>query len=214
VVKPDAVEEFWAEAGAPAVLEGPLAGVSHFGRRTLTESWIGRNIRGLSLRKSVLEAFNARIRRFDYRPGTPRDLGPVFEAISGRQVDLHVEDPWCLARPPQRERLEAFLSTLKKQSVQVRRLTLVWEPVNTPDLPVRDQIVEAERQLGGKGLYGQLRPEPSDRNRRRHFHDRFVEATTVDELAPLNARFDITAGIDNLMALQKECAVFLSIERL
>jgi hypothetical protein len=78
---------------------------------------------------------------------------------------------------------------------------------------LRDQIVEAERQLGRKGLFAQLRPEPSDRNRRRHFHDRFVEAATVDALAPLKARFDITAGIDNLMALQKECTVFLTVER-
>ena len=214
VVKGDAAEEFWAEASAPAVLEGPLVGVSHFGRRAVSESWIGGNVRELSLRKGVLDAFNARIRRFDYRPGTPRDLGPVFETISGRQVDLHIEDPWCLARPPQRERLEAFLAMLKKQGVQVRRLTLVWEPGNTSDMPLRDQIAEAERQLGQKGLFAQLRPEPSDRNRRRHFHDRFVEAATVDELTPLKARFDITSGIDNLMALQKECAVFLTVERL
>jgi ATP-dependent helicase YprA (DUF1998 family) len=214
VVKQGAAEEFWAEVGAPPVLEGPLAGVSHFGRRVLAESWIGGSIRDLSVRKGVLEAFNARIRRFDYRPGTPRDLGRVFEAVSGRQVDLHIEDPWCLARPLQREKLEAFLTMLKKQGVPVRRLTLVWEPANTPDLPLRDQIEAAEQHLGRKGLFAQLRPEPSDRNRRRHFHDRFVEATTVDALAPLKARFDITAGIDNLMSLQKECAVFLTIERL
>jgi hypothetical protein len=214
VVKQSAAEEFWADVGAPPVLEGPLGGVSHFGRRALAESWIGCNIRELSVRKGVLEAFNARIRRFDYRPGTPRDLGPVFDAVSGRQVDLHIEDPWCLARPLQREKLEAFLTMLKKQGVQVRRLTLVWEPANTPDLPPRDQIEAAEQHLGRKGLFAQLRPEPSDRNRRRHFHDRFVEATTVDALAPLKARFDITAGIDNLMSLQKECAVFLTIERL
>lgn len=214
VVKQSAAEEFWADVGAPPVLEGPLGGVSHFGRRALAESWIGCNIRELSVRKGVLEAFNARIRRFDYRPGTPRDLSPVFDAVSGRQVDLHIEDPWCLARPLQREKLEAFLTMLKKQGVQVRRLTLVWEPANTPDLPPRDQIEAAELHLGRKGLFAQLRPEPSDRNRRRHFHDRFVEATTVDALAPLKARFDITAGIDNLMALQKECAVFLTVERL
>lgn len=213
VVKPDAVEEFWAETAASPVLEGPLAGVSHFGRRALSESWIGRNISGLSLRKGVLEAFNARIRRFDYRPGTPRDLSPVFEAISGRQVDLHIEDPWCLARPLQRERLEQFLAMLKKQAVQVRRLTLVWEPGNTAELPIRAQIDEADRQLGRKGLFAQFRPDPSDRSRR-HFHDRFVEAVTVDNLAPIKARFDITSGIDNLMAPQKECAVFLTLERL
>jgi len=213
VIKSDAAEEFWADDRAPAVLEGPLAGVSHFGRRAISESWIGGNFRELSLRKGVLDAFNARIRRFDYRPGTPRDFGLVFAAISGREVDLHIEDPWCLARPPQRERLESFLAILKKQGVQVRRLTLVWEPGNTPDLPLREQIAQAERQLGQKGLFAQLRPEPSDRNRRRHFHDRFVEAATVDTQVPLKVRFDITAGIDNFMSLQKECAVFLTVER-
>ena len=127
---------------------------------------------------------------------------------------MRIEDPWCLARPQQRERLESFLIMLKKQDVQVRRLTLVWEPENTRDLTLSDQIAEAERQLCRKGLFTELRPEPADRGRRRHFHDRFVEASTVDALAQLKARFDITAGIDNLMALQKECSVFLTVERL
>lgn len=213
VVKSDTVDEFWAKTDATPILEGPLIDVSHFGRSALPESWIVRNLESLSHRKAVLEAFNARIRRFDFRPGTPRELGPVFEAIAGRLVDLRVEDPWCLARQPQREKLEGFLAALRKQHVQVRRLTLVWQPENSPDLSVSAQIEEAERALGRKGYFAQLRPEPSDRNRRRHFHDRFVEAVTVDDLAAMKLRYDITAGIDNLMALQKECVVFLTVDR-
>jgi len=38
--------------------------VSHFGRTSLWDSWIARNIRDLARKEGVLEAFNARIRRF------------------------------------------------------------------------------------------------------------------------------------------------------
>lgn len=213
VVKMDTVEEYWGEHGGLSVLAGPLSGVSHFGRRPIDGSWINRNIGDIKGLEGVLEAFNEKIRRFDFRPGMVRDHSRIFEALIARQVDLHIEDPWCIARQQNSERLENFLITLKKLGVQIRRITLVWEPENRPELGVRAQGDEIERRLSGKGLFGQLRLEPSDRRRRRHFHDRFVEATTVDARAPCKVRYDITAGIDNLMAYQKECAVFVTIER-
>ena len=213
VVKGDKVEEYWGENGTASVLAGPMSGVSHFGRTDFDGSWIKRNIGGIERLDGVLEAFNAKIRRFDFRPGMLRDHSHIFEAIVSRQVDLHVEDPWCIARSQNVERFESFLSTLKKLGVQVRRLTLVWEPENRPDVSARIQGDEIERRLSGKGLYGQLRLDPSDWRRRQHFHDRFVEANTVDGLSPCKVRYDITAGIDNLMAYQKECSVFVTIDR-
>ena len=45
----------------------------------------------------------------------------------------------------------------------------------------------------------------------RHFHDRVVMAQTLDEKAYLQVRWDVTAGIDNLMSVSKECSVFLEI---
>ncbi|MFG6083663.1 DEAD/DEAH box helicase [Paracoccus litorisediminis] len=213
VAKNGKVEEYWGESSNVSVLAGPLCGVSHFGRTDFDGSWIKRNIGGIERLEGVLDAFNAKIRRFDFRPGTVRDHSRIFEAIISRQVDLHVEDPWCIARQQNVERFENFLNTLKKLGVQVRRLTLVWEPNNRPEISARVQGDEIERRLSGKGFYGQLRLDPSDRGRRQHFHDRFAEATTADGLSPCKIRYDITAGIDNLMAHQKECSVFVTIER-
>lgn len=141
-----------------------------------------------------------------------RDHGRVFEAIAGRQVDLHIEDPWCVARTQNTERLERYLAMLKKLGMQVRRLTLVWEPEIRPDVGERAQGEEIERWLRRKGLYGQLRHEPSDRRRRQHFPDRFVEATTVDDRPTCKVRYDITSEIGNLMAYQKECSVFATVD--
>ena len=44
-----------------------------------------------------------------------------------------------------------------------------------------------------------------------HFHDRVVLVRTLDEENYLQVRWDITAGIDNLMSVSKECSVFLEI---
>jgi hypothetical protein len=41
-----------------------------------------------------------------------------------------------------------------------------------------------------------------------HFHDRIVTIQTVDDGARVNLRWDVTAGIDNLMSHSKECSVF------
>lgn len=213
VVKGDRVDEYWGENGRASVLAGPLCGVSHLGRTDLDGSWIKRNIARITRLEGVLEAFNARIRRFDFRPGTLRDYGRIFEDIAARQVDLHVEDPWCLARPQNIERLENFLTTLKTLGAQIRRLTLVWEPTNRPEVSGRVQGDEIEQRLSGKRLYRQLRLDPADRRRRQHFHDRFIEATTADDLPVCKIRYDITSGVDNLMTRQKECSVFVTVDR-
>lgn len=44
-----------------------------------------------------------------------------------------------------------------------------------------------------------------------HFHDRVISARSVDDGPALKVRWDITAGIDNLMSVSKECSVFVEI---
>jgi hypothetical protein len=195
------------------VLSGPLAGVTHLGKSTLKSSWIGKNVSAFKSMASVLENFSAKIRRFEFRSGTPRDLSPVFELIANRRVDLRIEDPWGAARPQNIERLKFFLQTLAKLKVQIGSLTLVWDPQHRPEVSVQTQMQDIEQALLNKGFASSLRLEPSDRLRRKHFHDRFVEAETTDDLAPLKVRYDITSGIDNLMAYQKECSVFVTTTR-
>ncbi|EAU45208.1 hypothetical protein R2601_10274 [Salipiger bermudensis HTCC2601] len=212
VIKSEGMDEFWGEMDHTSVLGGPLSGVSHLGRTAPQDSWIHANIGGIRRLDGVLDTFNARIRKIDYRPGDPRDHAQLFEAIVDREVDLHVEDPWCIARPANRERFEALLTTLHRIGVKVGRLNLVWQPGNCPELDARAQSELLSRLLSGKGLYRELRFDPAD-HRRKHFHDRFIEAVTIDCLSPLEVRYDITSGIDNLMARQKECIVFMTIDR-
>ena len=211
VVRGDAVDEFWGETDA-SILSGPLSGVSHQGLKTLAESWVARHNADTTAAEGVLEKYNARIRRFDLRPGTVRNYAEIFEHIAGRAVDLHVEDPWCVARPENRERFGKFLSALKKHDVQIGRLTLVWKPENGLDPDAARQGKEIEKMLKGKGVCEELRLEPAD-SRRRHFHDRYLVADTIDDLARCKVRYDITSGIDNLVAYQKECSVFATVER-
>jgi len=53
-------------------------------------------------------------------------------------------------------------------------------------------------------------PEIHHRSGRdRHFRDRIVTIQTVDSGARVNCRWNITAGIDNLMSHSKECSVFI-----
>jgi len=44
-----------------------------------------------------------------------------------------------------------------------------------------------------------------------HFHDHVITARSVDDGPALKVRWDITAGIDNLMSISKECSVFIEI---
>lgn len=213
VVKGENIDEYWGSGGEASVLSGPLAGVTHLGKSTLKSSWIGKNVSAFKSMASVLENFSAKIRRFEFRSGTPRDLSPVFELIANRRVDLRIEDPWCAARPQNFERLKFFLQTLAKLKVQIGCLTLVWDPQHRPEVSVQTQMQDIEQALLNKGFASSLRLEPSDRLRRKHFHDRLVEAETTDDLAPLKVRYDITSGIDNLMAYQKECSVFVTTTR-
>jgi hypothetical protein len=53
-------------------------------------------------------------------------------------------------------------------------------------------------------------PEFAPRDSRaRHFHDRVVVARTLDDGLVLHVRWDVSAGIDNLMSISKECSVFV-----
>ena len=57
-----------------------------------------------------------------------------------------------------------------------------------------------------------IEPRFEPRSKREgHFHDRVVLAQTLDDGAALKVRWDITAGIDNLMSVSKECTVFLEV---
>lgn len=213
VIKNDTADEFWGNSHDISILSGPLCGVSHTSQTAVGNSWAARHNTESTRVEGTLEKYNSKIRRFDLFPGSPRNYREYFEHVVGRKIDMHIEDPWCVARPENRMRLEKFLAALKNNDVQVGHLTLVWKPENEPDSNASQQGKQIETLLKDKGLYEGLRLEPVDKNRRRHFHDRFIIAGTIDDLAPCKIRYDITAGIDNLVSYQKECSVFVTVER-
>lgn len=213
VIKSDEMDEFWGETDRASVLDGPLSGVSHLGRMARRDSWIEAHKGGILQVNGVLDAFHARIRKIEYRPGDPRDYPRLFEAMVNREVDLHIEDPWCIARQANRDRLKDLLTTLYRIGIRVRRLNLVWQPSKSPEIDTRSQSELLTGLIAGNGLYRELRFNPAD-HRRRHFHDRFIQAVTVDNNASLKLRYDISSGIDNLMSRPKECIVFITIDRI
>lgn len=212
VVKPQAVEEYWGGIDGETVFAGPLNGVSHKGGGPLGDSWLGRNVDTMNTCGSVLEHFNVKLKRLEFKPGSPRNFGQIFEAIAGRQVDLRLEDPYCVKEQRNLERLETFLDELKKCKVWIRRLTVQWNPKTNYEMPEKVQGEKLAKALSGKGLYGQLTLEPYNPQYRKDFHDRLLHATTVDDQTPCEVSYDISAGIDNLMNPKKECKVVSHIE--
>ena len=59
------------------------------------------------------------------------------------------------------------------------------------------------------GIVGVGPDIPFRDGRKRDFHDRVVTVRSLDEGEMINLRWDVTAGIDNLMSRSKECSVFV-----
>ncbi|WP_430512091.1 hypothetical protein [Pannonibacter phragmitetus] len=149
-----------------------------------------------------------RLRVFRFQPGTARVLTALFQGVAGRRVALEIEDPWCGVRPHNRRRLASFVAAARTADVDIARLAVVWNPDHgEPDTP-QAQSSALHDELQSAGIT--VTPELHHRSGRdRHFHDRVVTIQTVDDEARVNLRWDVTAGIDNLMSHSKECSVFI-----
>lgn len=206
---PDAcVDAYYAAPDVAPALAGPLLGVSHFVTNHEAESWLGsvrEDIRALS---GPLVGLTERLKVFRFRPGMPRDLSRLFQGLAGRRVMLEIEDPWCGVRPQNRRRLVSFIAAVTAAGAEVVRLSVVWNPEHgEPDSPeVQANALRAELRSCGIALKPELRFRSG---RGCHFHDRVVTARSVDEGPAIKRRWDITAGIDNLMSPSKECSVFM-----
>ena len=92
--------------------------------------------------------------------------------------------------------------------VDIARLAVVWNPDHgEPDRPqAQSSALRAELRSAGIAVT----PEFHHRSGQdRHFHDRVVTIQTVDDGSRITIRWDVTAGIDNLMSHSKECSVFI-----
>ncbi|WP_449221262.1 DEAD/DEAH box helicase [Tistrella mobilis] len=202
------VHAFYAEDDAIAALAGPLAGVSHVFSSPARDSWLASVRSRIRQLKGPLAALSARLRVFRFRPGQPRVLTPLFAGIVGRKVALEIEDPWCGVRPQNRRRLGRFIAVVTGAGLDVVRLAITWNPDHgEPETPqAQSGALEAELRSAGIAAVPILTHRSA---RTGHFHDRVVTIRTVDDGPVVRLRWDVTAGIDNLMSPTKECSVFI-----
>ncbi|MDC3309519.1 DEAD/DEAH box helicase [bacterium] len=210
ILKGQVVEEFYCADAFP-LLEGPLAGVSHVRQIDASDSWLGKVQSQLCQEKAGFKKLTEHLKAFRFKPGQPRILDSLFADFVGRSVSLKIEDPWCGVRPRNRELLSEFLAILYSQGINIESLTIVWNPEADNYESASLQRHDLTEQIARKGI--SVSPKLEGRsNGMRHFHDRVIKMTTLDDKQPLRARWDVTSGIDNLMSRQKECAVFLEID--
>jgi len=204
------VRAFYAGANAPPALAGALAGVSHQSSGPAADSWLSAVQGDARPLPGPLAALTEQLRAFRFRPGSPRKLSPLFQPVAGRSVELHVEDPWCGARSQNRARLAEFIRAVTTAGVKINGLTVVWNPDNQEGESASAQASAMGMEMARAGLTATPRFEPRS-GRALHFHDRVITAHSVDDGPALKVRWDITAGIDNLMSVSKECSVFVEI---
>jgi hypothetical protein len=202
------VDAFYASQDAAAALAGPLEGVSHLFSCSAGDSWLASVQDSVRTLPGPLAGLTERLRVFRFRPGTARALTPLFQGVAGRHVALEIEDPWCGVRPHNRRRLASFVAAAGSAGVDIERLAVVWNPDHgEPDTPQsQSNALRAELRSAGVTVTPELHHRSA---RNRHFHDRVVTIQTVDDGPRVNLRWDVTAGIDNLMSHSKECSVFI-----
>ena len=204
------VRAFYGGADPLPALAGALAGISHQSSGPAADSWLSTVQSEARPLPGPLAALTEQLRAFRFRPGRPRKLTPLFEPVAGRHVDLHIEDPWCGARSQNRARLAEFLRAVAASDVQIEGLTIVWNPDNQEGESASAQASAMGTEIERVGLVATPRFEPRS-GHALHFHDRVIMARSVDDGPALKVRWDITAGIDNLMSISKECSVFVEI---
>jgi hypothetical protein len=210
VVFPEKVNEFYGEARPWCALEGPLGGASHLWTSAVDAAWLTSIQSELRPQRGPLSGLTERLRVFRFRPGQPRELAPVFAVVAGRRVRIEIEDPWCGARPRNRESLAAFVKALANAGIEVAELHVIWNPEKSHSETAESQQAQMRLGLRAVGLVDRATfEERTDRGG--HFHDRVVRMQTLDAGEGVKARWDVSSGIDNLMSRLKECSLLLEV---
>ena len=204
------MHEYYTSNDMPPVLEGALAGVSHQSEVRGTQSWLSSISDKAQLLSSPLSALVDSFQVFRFKPGEPRNIQQLFEPIKGRRVSVRIEDPWCGARQKNRNRLASFLKEFADSGAHLEEVTITWNPDHLDHESPSTQASAMRAEIESAALMFATKFDPRFKGDG-HFHDRVVRAKTLDEGEQLSVRWDITAGIDNLMSRPKECSVFLEV---
>lgn len=203
-------EEFYGDHPDLPALAGPLAGISHTWKGPTEESWIGKVQSKLTTLSPIMLPALERLKVWRFAAGELRDIAQLFSPFAGRLIVLEVEDPWLGAREGGRSAMGGLLSAMRSNGISLERL-LVALRTEGPDVdPAEVQLAGLKRAV--ETVDRSIIVEFEQRNDRRvHFHDRVLKLRTVDQGPLLRARYDITAGVDNLMNRHKECKVFMEL---
>ena len=198
----NAVYEWYCEPGNFPVLASASAGVRY---RTVTETpWLSKAKDVLKRLKSPLEVQEKYTQVFRFSAGTIRNLGSIFSVIDNGKYDVVISDPYIAVNRFKRSKLQNFLVEMKKGGIEIDSLVLRWKAEESGE-SVEYQMGQLDRLI--RPLCNKVSFRPWDGNG--HFHDRRVllKRSGVQEMIQI----DVTAGIDNLMSVNKECAVFLEL---
>ena len=202
------IDAYYSDSDKCPALAGPLMGVSYFDSQQVAESWLAKVQNGIRRLESPLKHLSERLVVHRFRPGQPRNLRPLFKNLVGRRVKLDIEDPYCSISANTRQSLTSFVQSVVSSGVLIDRLTIAWNPTKSTSESTSAQERALKIALRSGGISAELEFWPRT-DRRRDFHDRVVSAKTVDEGEELKMRWDISAGINNLMSISKECNVFV-----
>lgn len=201
-------EEFYGDHPGLPALAGPLAGASHTWKGPTDQSWMNKIQSQLKALPPVMVPALERLKVWRFAPGEWRDIAQLFSPFAGRTVALDIEDPWVGAREGGRSAAGGLVGALRANGTDLIRLSITLrtegQDVDPPSIQLgglRRAVATVDRSIV---------VEFEERNDKRvHFHDRVLKLRTVDQGPLVRARYDITAGIDNLMNRHKECKVFM-----
>lgn len=170
----------------------------------------------------ALAAFRSDTKSFDFSPSShlSREYAYAFAALAGKQIDyLEINDPFVLANDGNRTKAAEFVKSLQQLSgASIGRLRLVWKRYGpgpgSNGLPIQQEAAARERfkseakRLGVKITAGDPEFRPKQVSGLQDFHDRRVIVIYKEDGKERRLRWDISAGIDNLLNPAKECVVY------
>lgn len=154
-------------------------------------------------------------RRMSFASNTPRDWSIIDDPVRGEQlVSVTIRDPYACSSPWHRDHVIAFVKRLEGVTRGIEDVILLafdGDSVNRlqPETAAEQQE-DMDRRWRQRFSGGPpLRLRLISRRQQRSFHDRQVKAVTRSGRTIL---WDLTNGVDGLMAPNKECTVIMTIE--
>ena len=206
----DKVEEFFGNTFSAPSLDGLFSGIEFRWTGNLTQSWIGQNRDKFVQQPSVLSLAMAKLKSWHFSQGQKRNVPELFSIFASRPISVRIEDPWIGSREGGRKAFGELLNSLLVNDSKITDTHIVLRTNGYDTDSEKIQLNGLKQQATNSGVHGKIYFEKRN-SRNKHFHDRKILIQTDDDGNKIIARYDVTAGVDNLMNRNKECSVFQEI---